>query len=91
MDIQFVPKIYLHAKGAKILKFCDLLSCTDKENMVHIIIDEKPDMVDVKNDDGLTPLLLALTYNFDGKFNKMPDNWDIRLNSVYSKCISICC
>lgn len=42
---------------------------SDKENMVKILIDEKPDMVDVANDHGKTSLFLAAEVN--GKFNNV--------------------
>lgn len=39
----------------------------DKENIVKIFIEKKPDMIDVKNDKGKTPLSVAAAVN--GEFS----------------------
>lgn len=38
----------------------------EKENMVKVLLDNKADMIDIKNDNGETPLILVAKVN--GKF-----------------------
>lgn len=50
-----------------IRRIIENFALADKENMVKIIIDLKPDQIDVKNDNEETPLFLTISSN--GKFS----------------------
>lgn len=65
---------YVYTMCALKYHFCSLGSCdsqqsskifvlTGKDNIVKMIIDNKPDMINVKNDDGKTPLIIAAEYS----------------------------
>lgn len=58
-------------KEKKIEKRCKIkiqnISFVEKENMVKIILDKKPDLIDLKTDEGYTPL--SMTVQKNGKFS----------------------
>lgn len=45
------------------LKWVSKILFADKENRAKILLDSKSDMIDVKDDDGYTPLMLVAKFN----------------------------